>query len=337
MMRARGYNGRRMKYLETLPNLAALTSQEHTSWINSAPLDDMSLRGKVVLIDFWTYSCINSLRNLPYIAGWAQKYGKDGLVVIGVHTPEFGFEHDRANIERAVRDLAVTFPVAIDSEYAIWNALDNGYWPADYLVDGKGRIRYHHFGEGDYAATERAIQELLRENGAAAVATTFTPSTGKGVEAPPSDEIGTPETYVGYRRAENFASLQRLIPDTTVNYGAPPSLALNHWALSGRWNDQAQPGVLETLPGKIEFRFHSRDVHLVMGPVEKGTSIRFVVKLDGQIPGEHHGVDTAPVGTGTVSWPWMYQLIRQKGAIVDRTIEVEFLDPGIAAYVFTFG
>lgn len=321
----------------TLPDLAALTMKEHTSWINSAPLSDTSLRGKVVLIDFWTYSCINSLRNLPYIAGWSAKYEKDGLVVVGVHTPEFAFEHDRANIERAVRELAVTFPVAIDSRYAIWNAFDNSYWPADYLVDGKGHIRYHHFGEGDYAATERAIQELLRENGAADVAATFTPPTGNGVEAPPSDEIGTPETYVGHRRAESFASPQHLIPDATVRYSAPASLPLNHWALDGHWNDQAQPGVLETLPGKIAFRFHSRDVHLVMGPVEQGASIRFVVKLDGHVPGENHGVDTAPDGSGTASWPRMYQLIRQRGAIVDRTVEIEFLDPGIAAYVFTFG
>jgi thiol-disulfide isomerase/thioredoxin len=321
----------------SLPNLAALTNEEHTSWINSAPLSNTSLHGKVVLIDFWTYSCINSLRNLPYIQSWAAKYKNDGLVVIGVHSPEFGFEHDRGNIGRAARDLEITFPIAIDSEYAIWNAFNNGYWPADYLIDGNGRIRYHHFGEGDYAATERAIQELLRANGASNVATSFVGPTGKGVAAPPSEEIQSPETYVGYRRAESFSSPQRLIHDEPANYSAPSSLELNHWALSGRWNDGAQPGVLESMPGAIRFRFHSRDVHLVMGPGASGAPVRFVVKLDGRAPGENHGVDTAPDGTGTVTWPRMYQLIRQKGAIVDRTVEIEFLDPGIAAYVFTFG
>jgi thiol-disulfide isomerase/thioredoxin len=306
-------------------------------WLNSTPLSRKSLRGKVVLINFWTYSCINSLRELPYMKSWATKYKDAGLVVIGVHAPEFGFERERANVENAVRDLKVTYPVAIDRNHTIWQAFSNEYWPADYFIDGKGRIRYHHFGEGEYVQSERVIQELLKENGATGVDGSTVSISADGAEAPPSADVQSPETYVGYGRAERFASRERFAPDSRRTYSPPASPSLNQWGLSGSWNVGSESAVLQAAPGKIVFRFHARDLHMVLGPAKDGKPIRFRVKLDGAAPRDDHGVDSAPDGTGEVRGPRMYQLIRQKGQVEDRTFEIEFLDPGIQAFSFTFG
>ena len=321
----------------SLPDLSALVTAENTSWINSAPLSAASLRGKVVIVDFWTYSCINSLRNLPYLQAWAKKYRDAGLVVIGAHTPEFGFEKDLPNIERAVREYGVTYPVAIDSDYAIWKAFDNEYWPADYFIDGKGRIRYHHFGEGDYLESERVIQHLLAENGATGAPGGAVRNSEAGVEAPPSNDVESPETYVGYRRAENFASPEQRAQDSARSYSLPARLSLNQYGLSGDWDIGAESGVLVSAPGRIAFRFHSRDLHLVMGPARPGARVRYRITLDGKAPGEDRGIDAGTDGAGEVVEPRLYQLIRQRGRVEDRTLEIEFLDPGVAAYVFTFG
>jgi thiol-disulfide isomerase/thioredoxin len=307
-------------------------------WLNSAPLSSTALRGKVVLVNFWTFTCINSIRPLPYLRNWAAKYKDAGFVVIGAHTPEFSFEHEQKNIENSVRNLNVTFPVAIDSDYGIWNAFRNQAWPAQYLVDAKGRIRYHHFGEGDYAEIERMIHELLKENGASGVASDVSSVSGVGIEAAPDwADARSPETYLGYRQAENFASPEKLHKDSAQLFSAPAKLALNHWALSGSWNVNAESAVLQTAPGKIAFRFHSRDVHLVVAPGKDGKPVRFKVTLDGVAPGENHGGDAAADGAGEIREPRLYQLIRQKGPIVDRTFEIEFLDPGVHALDFTFG
>ena len=307
-------------------------------WLNSPPLTTKSLRGKVVVIDFWTYSCINCLRALPYVEGWAAKYKDAGLVVIGVHTPEFAFEKERSNVEKAVRDLKITYPVAIDSDYKIWEAFNNQYWPAHYFIDGKGRIRAHHFGEGNYAESERVIQELLKENGAPALAEGLLNVTGTGAEAPSdSKNVGSPETYVGYKRAGNFASAEPLAKDSRKSYSPQPRLSLNQWALGGSWKVGEESAVLESVPGKIVFRFHARDLHLVLGPTKNGKPIRFTVKLDGTAPGDDHGADTDATGSGNVQGNRLYQLIRQKGAVEDRTFEIDFLDPGVQAFDFTFG
>ncbi|HXN98669.1 MAG TPA: cytochrome c biogenesis protein DipZ [Candidatus Acidoferrales bacterium] len=307
-------------------------------WINSPPLNGKSLRGKVVVIDFWTYSCINCLRALPYVEGWAAKYKDAGLVVIGVHTPEFAFEKERSNVEKAVRDLKITYPVAIDSDYKIWEAFNNQYWPAHYFIDGKGRIRAHHFGEGNYDESERVIQELLKENGASSVSGEVLNVTASGAEAA-SDarNVGSPETYVGYKRSANFASVEPIAKDSRKTYSPQPRLSLNQWALGGSWKLGPESAVLESVPGKIVFRFHARDLHLVLGPTKNGKPIRFVVKLDGTAPGDDHGADTDASGAGTVQSNRLYQLIRQKGAVEDRTFEIDFLDPGVEAFAFTFG
>lgn len=307
------------------------------AWLNSAPLNRKALQGKVVLIDIWTYSCINSLRQLPYMKSWAEKYKDAGLVVIGVHAPEFGFEKDRTNVENAVRELKLTYPIAIDSNHAIWQALNNEYWPADYFIDGKGRIRYHHFGEGEYVESERVIQELLQENGATGLNLSPVNLSAKGVEAPPSEDLQSPETYAGYARTERFASLERLTQDARKTYTAPSRPSLNQWGLSGSWNVGAESSALQAAPGKILFRFHARDLHMVLGPAKNGKPVRFRVSLDGAAPGGDCGLDSGPDGTGEVRGPRLYQLIRQKGPIKDRTFEIEFLDPGIQAFSFTFG
>lgn len=300
-------------------------------------MSSKSLRGKVVLVDFWTYTCINSLRPLPYVKSWAAKYKDAGLVVIGVHTPEFSFEKERVNVENAVRDLKVTYPVAIDSNYRIWQAFNNEHWPAEYLIDGKGRIRYHHFGEGEYGKSERVIQELLKENGAAGLDRGTVRVSADGVEAAPSEDVQSTETYVGYRRTERFASPERLDRDSRKTYSQPARLSLNQWGLSGSWNVGAESAVLQAAPGKLVFRFHSRDLHLVLGPTKNGEPVRFKLKLDGIAPNDNCGADSAPDGTGEVREPRLYQLIRQKGQIEDQTFEIEFLDPGARAFVFTFG
>jgi thiol-disulfide isomerase/thioredoxin len=307
------------------------------AWFNSGPVTSESLRGKVVLVDIWTYSCINSLRELPYVKSWAAKYKDAGLVVIGVHTPEFSFEKERPNVEWAVGDLKVPYPVPMDNNYSIWHSLENDYWPADYFIDGKGRVRHHHFGEGDYAESERVIQELLKENGAANVPGGTVNISAPGIEAPPSADVQSPETYVGYHRAEQFASPDVVSRDSPQSYTRPANPALNHWGLSGSWNVGGESGVLVAAPGGIVFRFHARDLHLVLGPTKDGKPVRFRVKLDGAAPGNNAGVDVAPDGSGEVRQPRLYQLIRQKDHIGDRTFEIEFLDPGVHAFVFTFG
>jgi thiol-disulfide isomerase/thioredoxin len=307
------------------------------TWLNSTPLSSKSLRGKVVLVNFWTYSCINSLRELPYIKAWAAKYKDAGLVVIGVHSPEFGFEKDPANVKNAVSDLRVAFPVPIDSNRSIWRAFRNEYWPADYFVDAKGRIRYHHFGEGEYVKSERVIQTLLKENGATGLDESTVRITADGSEAPPSEDVRSPETYVGYARAENFASPERMARDSRKTYSPPARPALNQWGLGGSWKAGAESGTLESAPGKIVFRFHSRDLHMVLGPAKNGTPVRFKIKLNGVAPGDDHGSDSGADGTGEVRQPRMYQLVRQKGPIKDATFEIEFLDPGVEVLSFTFG
>ena len=307
-------------------------------WLNSVPLSRASLRGKVVLVDFWTYTCINSLRPLPYVKAWAAKYKDAGLFVIGVHTPEFSFEHEPANVEWAVRNYKVSYPVAIDSNAKIWNAFNNDYWPAQYLVDAKGRIRYHHRGEGDFGEIEHAIRELLKENGASGLSADLVTVSPAGIEAA-GDSVNerSPETYLGYREGQHFSSRERVRRDSARVYSSPAKLPLNHWGLTGSWSINAESVVLQTVPGKIGFRFHSRDLHLVLAPTKDGKAVRFKVRLDGAAPGENRGADTDPDGKGEVREPRLYQLIRQKGPVADRTFEIEFLDPGVHALDFTFG
>ena len=308
------------------------------AWLNSSPLTRDSLRGKVVLIDFWTYSCINCLRALPYVEAWSEKYKDAGLVVIGVHTPEFAFEKEQSNVQKAVRDLKVNYAVAIDSDYKIWQAFNNQYWPAHYFIDGKGRIRYHHFGEGEYDESERVIQQLLKENGATSLSAGTTNVSATGVEAAAGgDNVRSPETYIGYRRAENFASAQPLAQDSRKAYTPRNRLSLNQWALGGSWTVSPESAVLQAASGKVVFRFHARDLHLVLGPSKNGKPVRFKVTLDGTPPGEDHGSDTDANGVGSVEEHRLYQLIRQKGGVEDRTFEIEFLDPGVQAFAFTFG
>ena len=315
-----------------LPGLAGAAG-----WLNSAPLSDKSLRGKVVLVNFWTYSCINSLRPLPYVKSWAAKYRDAGLVVIGVHTPEFSFEKERANVEQALRYLKLTYPIPMDSDYRIWQAFNNQYWPAFYFIDGKERIRYHHFGEGEYAQCERVIQELLKENGAAGVSASTVSISADGVEKAPSQDVRSPETYVGYRQAERFAPPERQAHDSRRTYSPPTNPALNQWGMSGSWDVGAESGVLQAAPGRIVFRFHSRDLNLVLGPAKNGKSVRFKVTLDGGAPGAGHGVDSGSDGSGEVREFRLYQLIRQNNRVEDRTFGIEFLDPGVQAFSFTFG
>jgi thiol-disulfide isomerase/thioredoxin len=307
------------------------------AWLNSGPVSSESLRGKVVLVDVWTYSCINSLRQLPYIQGWAAKYRAAGLVVIGVHTPEFSFEKEQPNVRRAVSGLQVAYPVPMDNDYRIWNAFSNEYWPADYLIDAKGRIRYHHFGEGEYGETERVIQQLLKENGATGIDASTVHDTATGIEAPPSADVRSPETYVGHRRGERFESAERVSHDSPARYSLPAKPSLNAWGLGGSWNVGGEMAHLETAPGTILFRFHARDLHMVLGPGADGKPVRFRVRLDGAAPRGDAGGDVAPDGTGEIREPRLYQLIRQKGQAADRTFEIEFLDPGVQAYSFTFG
>jgi len=306
-------------------------------WLNSVPLSSNSLRGKVVLVNIWTYTCIYSLRPQPYLKSWAAKYKDAGLVVIGVHTPEFSFEGERVNVENAVRSLNLTYPIAIDSNRRIWEAFNNEYWPAQYLIDGKGRIRYHHFGEGEYGELERTVQALLKENGADSVDGSLVTVSANGIEAPPSKDVQSPETYVGYGHAERFSSPGTLAHDSVTRYTPPAKPSLNRWGLGGSWNVGSEGAVLQSAPGKIVFRFHARDLHFILGPTKDGKPVRFKVRLDGTAPANDHGADSAPDGTGEIRESRLYQLIRQKGAVKDRTFEIEFLDPGAQAFDFTFG
>lgn len=307
-----------------------------SEWLNSPRLTPSSLAGKVVLVDFWTYTCINWLRTLPYVRAWSQKY-RTGLVVIGVHTPEFPFEHDVDEVRRSLREMNVEYPVVIDNDSAIWRAFDNNYWPALYFIDAHGKLRQHHFGEGEYEKSEATIQRLLAEAGIRGAGGGFVSVNPRGLEAAGDwPNLRSPESYVGYARAENFASGGR-DQDRRRLYRAPTRLSLNEWALAGEWTIGRQATVLGSPNGRIVFRFHARDLHLVMGPPKPAQAVRFRVSIDGQPPGPAHGLDVDEHGNGTVMSPRLYQLIRQPTPIVDRTFVIEFLDGGVEAFSFTFG
>jgi cytochrome c biogenesis protein CcdA/thiol-disulfide isomerase/thioredoxin len=332
MMAARGAAGG-LRVQGVMPPLDGVTQ-----WLNSAPLSREGLRGKVVLVDFWTYSCINCIRALPFVEAWHEKYRDQGLVVIGVHAPEFAFEKDLRNVQREVDELGLTYPVAIDNDYAVWRAFANQYWPAHYFVDANGNIRHTHFGEGEYEESERVIQQLLAEAGSAAVATGLVAPNGEGAAlAPDLISVVTPETYVGHARAESFASPGGQVPGVAHDYTVPQRLGLNEWALAGRWTVGEEEAVLDAERGKILMHFQARDLHLVLGPGADGKPTRFRVKLDGAAPGADHGSDIDADGVGTVQEHRLYQLIRQEDAGRNRTFEIEFLDSGVAAYAFTFG
>jgi cytochrome c biogenesis protein CcdA/thiol-disulfide isomerase/thioredoxin len=316
-----------------LPSLAGAVD-----WLNSPPLTAEGLRGHVVLVDFWTYSCINCLRALPYVEVWAKKYRDQGLIVIGVHAPEFAFERNIDNVRAAVKRLGIDYPVAIDNNYAIWRGFNNEYWPAHYFIDAEGRIRHHHFGEGDYAESEHVIQELLREAGHQTVASGTVSVSGTGVEeAADMKDVESPETYIGTNRTENFVSPGGAVQDQAHRYTAPAALALNQWALTGDWRVGRQDAVLAQPNGGIIYRFHARDLHLVLGPAPDGKWVKFEVLVDGHAPGADHGVDVDSNGDGVITGQRLYQLVRLAGDVTDHTFEIRFLAPGATAYSFTFG
>lgn len=306
-------------------------------WLNSPPLTTEQLRGKVVLVDFWTYSCINCIRTVPYVRAWAEKYKDQGLVVIGVHAPEFAFEKKIDNVSKAIDDLKIGYPVAIDNDYKIWRAFENSYWPAHYLIDAKGQIRYHHFGEGNYRQTEQAIQDLLHEAGKEMAATTTITPDAKGAEASPDlKNIRSGESYLGYKRAVGFVSPEGLHADAANAYSISQP-GLNEWGLSGTWTVGAERAVLDQPDGSVVSRFSARDLHLVLGPGATGKPIRFQVTIDSKAPGLDHGADTDADGRGTITSTRLYQLVRQSGDVGERTFEIRFFDPGVEAYAFTFG
>ena len=307
-------------------------------WLNSPPLTSEGLRGKVVLVDFWTYSCINCLRAIPYVRAWAEKYKSQGLVVIGVHAPEFAFEKNIDNVRQAIKDLKVDYPVAIDNDYAIWRAFNNQYWPAHYFIDAQGRIRHHHFGEGEYDQSEKTIQQLLVEAGASSVSQDIVSVNAQGAEAAADmDDVKSPETYLGYMRAENFASPGGAVSDKPQVYSITPQLQLNQWALAGDWTIGGERALLNAPNGRIAYRFHARDLHLVLGPSADGKPVRFRVFIDGKAPEGDHGADIDDQGNGTIVGQRLYQLVRQDKPSSDREFEIEFLDPGAQAFAFTFG
>jgi thiol-disulfide isomerase/thioredoxin len=308
-----------------------------TGWLNSEPLTPEGLRGKVVLVDFWTYTCINWLRTLGYVRAWHETYEDQGLVVVGVHTPEFPFEHDPENVRWAARDMRVEYPIALDPDYAVWRAFDNNYWPAVYIADAEGRIRHNHFGEGGYAECEMAIQMLLRETGRANVSEELVTVADEGFETQANwQSLGSPETYLGYEQAQNFVSANAAGFDESQDFGVPNRLERNQWALSGKWTLGPGASVLNEPDGRLVFRFHARDVNLVMGPPAAG-SVAFRVLVDGAPPREAHGLDVDEEGNGELDRPRLYQLIREPGSIADRTFEITFGGPGAEVYCFTFG
>jgi cytochrome c biogenesis protein CcdA/thiol-disulfide isomerase/thioredoxin len=318
--------------------------QGASSWLNSPPLSAAALQGKVVLIDFWTYSCINCLRSLPYVESWYRKYKDYGLIVIGAHAPEFAFERDRDNVQRAVAELGIDYPVALDNQYLIWRAFDNQYWPAHYFLDATGRIRAHHFGEGDYRQGEQTIRDLLTEAGVRDLpATDFgaAPAAGltsSGLQAAADGAaMQSPETYLGYTRAERFSSPSALARQRAERYEFPTTLEGNQWALAGNWLVGPESAQLQQAGGRLEFRFHARDLHLVLSPPADGHAVRYRVLLDGMAPNADHGTDIDAAGDGVVSEQRLYQLIRQSAPVRDRTFSIEFLDPGLQAFAFTFG
>jgi thiol-disulfide isomerase/thioredoxin len=336
--------GVRVPFLHGFPTAPSPNQRELDSlvraneWLNSPPLTASALHGKVVLVDFWTYTCINWLRTLPYVRAWAEKYKDQGLVVIGVHAPEFAFEKDLNNVRWAVKDMRVNYPVAVDNEHVIWRAFRNQYWPALYFVDSQGRVRHHHFGEGAYEQSEMIIQELLAETGIGRIDREPVSVDARGLEAAADwRSLKSPENYVGYERTQNFASPGGAVLDKPRMYEPPARLRLNEWALSGDWTVKKDIAVLNKANGGIAYRFHARDLHLVMGPAAPGTSVRFRVRIDGKPPGAAHGIDVDEQGDGTLTEQRLYQLIRQPKPIADRLFEIEFLGSGVEAYAFTFG
>ena len=308
-----------------------------TGWLNSPPLTPAGLRGTVVLVNFWTYTCINWLRQLPYVRAWAEKYRSQGLLVLGVHTPEFPFEHDADNVRRAVKDMKIDYPVATDNGYEVWQAFDNHFWPALYFVDAQGRIRHHNFGEGEYQQSEMVLQQLLVDAGAEPGTDLVSPDAG-GIEAAADwASLRTPETYTGYGRTEGFASPGGIRPDRPHVYAPPERLGMNKWALFGEWTAREQAASADAAGAQITYRFQARDLHLVMGPAAPGTSVPYRVLLDGQPPGPAHGGDVDGQGHGTLTEQRLHQLIRQPGSITERTFEITFHDPGVHVYAFTFG
>jgi Thioredoxin like C-terminal domain/AhpC/TSA family len=309
-----------------------------TEWINSSPLAPADLRGKVALFDFCTYTCINWIRTLPYVRAWVERYGDRGLVMVGVHTPEFSFEKDLENIREALKQMRVTYPVAVDSDHVIWEAFANQYWPALYFADAEGRIRHHRFGEGDYDRSEIVIQQLLAEAGVEGIGDELVFVDPQGAEvAADWGSLGSGETYLGYRRTDGFASPGGLTPDEARSYDIPDRLRRNHWALSGNWMATPEAVVLNAPDGRIARRFEARDVHLVMGPPARGSSVPFRVSIDGEPPGVAAGSDVDTDGSGELEQQRMYQLIRQRGHITDRLFEIEFLEAGAEGFAFTFG
>jgi thiol-disulfide isomerase/thioredoxin len=308
-----------------------------SEWLNSPRLTPERLAGKVVLAQFWTYTCINWMRTLPFIRAWAQKY-REGLVVVGVHTPEFPFEHDLDNVRRSMRQLKVEYPVVIDNDSAIWRSFDNHYWPALYLIDARGRVRQRYFGEGQYDKAEIAVQRLLADAGVSAGGDPGVAIQPSGAEALADwRNLRSSETYLGYERTENFASPGGIESDKRHLYAVPPRLALNQWALAGEWTIGRQATVLNGANGRIAFRFHARDLHLVMAPPKQRNAVQFRVTIDGEPPQAAHGLDVDAAGNGTLGEPRMYQLIRQPAPIVDRRFEIEFMAAGVEAYSLTFG
>jgi thiol-disulfide isomerase/thioredoxin len=309
-----------------------------TGWLNSPPLTPAGLRGKVVLAGFWTYTCINWLRQLPYLRAWAGKYSGHGLVTVGVHTPEFSFEHNPDNVRRAVQNMRIDYPVALDNDYAVWHAFANHYWPALYFADAQGRIRHHHFGEGEYGQSEMVIQQLLAEVGSTGAGTEMVSVDARGAEAPADwASLRSGEKYTGYERTENFASPGGPVPDKPHAYTVPQRLGRNQWALWGDWTMEAEASTLNAANGQIACRFHARDLNLVMGPAASGTHGQFRVLIDRQPPGQAHGTDVDGDGNGTLTQQRLYQLIRQPGTVTDHTFQITFPDPGVQAYCFTYG
>jgi thiol-disulfide isomerase/thioredoxin len=309
-----------------------------TGWLNSEPLTPEGLRGKVVLVDFWTYTCINWLRTLGYVRAWHEKYADQGLVVVGVHTPEFPFEHDADNVRWAVQDMRVEYPIALDPDFAVWRAFDNNYWPAVYIADAEGRIRHMHFGEGGYEECELVVQMLLREAGHDDVGRHLVSVADEGFEAQADwGTLGSPETYLGHEQGQNFVSENVAEFDEPQDFSIPDRLERNQWALSGNWTLGPGASAVNEADGRLVFRFHARDVNLVMAPPEVGSPIPFRVLVDGEAPGDSHGIDIDGAGTGTLDRPRLHQLIRERGSITDRTFEIAFLAPGAEAYCFTFG
>ena len=328
-----GKAGQALADMGAMPSLAGATA-----WLNGPPLTAQALKGKVVLVDFWTYSCINCLRSIPYVEAWAKRYRDQGLVVIGVHTPEFAFEKEEANVRKAIADLGITYPVATDNDWTVWKAFHNNYWPAHYFIDAKGRLRHEHFGEGEYDRSEQVIRTLLAERNGQAVAGGLAQVVAPGVQAAADmPDALSPETYIGYGKAQRFSSPGGFVHDRAATYAAPPRLGLNKWALAGAWRVRPDQAVLKQSGGAMSYRFHARDLHLVLGPSANGKPIRFRVLVDGKPPGADHGIDVNARGEGVIASHRLYQLIRQRAVSANRLFEIQFLDPGVEVFAFTFG